>query len=155
MKKLVFGVAVGLTVFSGASVALAAVPGVIGLGTSPPPKVKPKTIVYTGDGSGFFAGATKVSKRNFGRLRWTKWTSSEALGSGANWIDNCTPYCYNGTITGYPVTLKLTRPRVIGGHDVFTRLRVTYTGTQPPNTAKAQTWKLQYRSTSKFFDWLL
>jgi hypothetical protein len=152
MKKLSFGVTVWLTIFLGASVALAAVPGVTGEGSAPP-KVKPKTIIYTGDGSGFFAGATKVSESNFGSLHWTKWTSGEALGSGANWLDNCTPDCATGTFNGYPLTLKLGKPKVVGGHDVFTRLTITYTGKRPPHTHKTATWKLKYESSAKFFVW--
>lgn len=116
------------------------------------PEVRPAVIVYTGDGSGFLAGPGRVSRRNFGRLRWTSWTRSRASGSGANWINDCTPDCAQGHFHGYPVTLFASRPRTIAGHDLFTRLRVTYTGRRPSFVrSSTQTWKLEHRASVFFW----
>ena len=131
------GVAVGLIAASGASAAMAAVPGVTSEGTAPP-KVKPAQIVYTGDGSGLFAGAQRVSKKNLGSIQWTKWNKKKALGSGANWLNDCKPNCAKGTYHGYAVTLKLTRPRHKSGFFVFTRMLVTYTGKLPKGVSTSR-----------------
>jgi hypothetical protein len=150
MQKPLTGVAVGLIVLSGASVALAAVPG-ISDGGGAAPKVKPEQIVYTADGGALFAGAHRVSKHNLGSIHWSRWTSTKAVGSGANWFNDCNPFCFNGTYHGFAVTLKLTRPKVIRGHDVFTRMRVTYTGKAPSNTPTSQTWT--FKRFGKMYFW--
>jgi opacity protein-like surface antigen len=146
MKKPLIAVAVAVLAASGASAALAAVPGVTSE-ASTPPKVKPKTIVYTGDGSGLFAGATKVSKTNFGSIHWSKWNKTKAVGSGGNWLNDCKPSCASGKFHGYPVKLTLTMPKVVAGKHIFTRMTVTYTQNLPAHAAKTTTWKVSH-STS-------
>jgi hypothetical protein len=146
MKKRFVGAAVFLIVASGASAALAALPGVTSE-ASAPPKVKPKTIIYTGDGSALFAGATAVSKTNFGSLHWSKWNKQKAVGSGGNWLNDCKPNCAAGHFHGFPVTLQLTQPKVIAGKDVFTRMLVTYTSKLPPHAVKSTTWKLTHTTS--------
>ena len=91
----------------------------------------PQQIDYTGDGSQYLAGRG-ASSRHPGNLQWTTWTTSEAQATGANWIDNCTPDCAAGKFHQYPATLRLYRPAVVGGHRVFTRMTVTFTGPRPP-----------------------
>ena len=150
MKKPLIGVAVALIFAAGASAALAVLPGVTSEGTAAP-KVKPKTIVYTGDGSGLFAGAQAVSKTNFGSIHWSKWTKKKAHGSGGNWLNDCKPNCAKGKFHGYPVTLSLSRPRMVAGKDVFTRMVVTYTQNLPAHAVKTTTWKLRHSGTSFFW----
>jgi hypothetical protein len=147
MKKSLIGVTVALTAAVAATTALAAVPGVTSEGSAPP-KVKPATILYTGDGSGFFAGAKQVSKTNFGKIHWSKWTKKKAVGSGANWLNDCKPNCAKGKFHGYPVTLKLTTPKKVAGKNIFTRMTVTYTQNLPAHAVKTTTWKVTH-STSK------
>jgi hypothetical protein len=55
-------------------------------------KVKPASITVTGDGSSFFGGPTghgvtggSRHRANFGRLRWTKYTQTEADATGVDW----------------------------------------------------------------------
>jgi hypothetical protein len=108
-------------------------------------QVKPGMMVYTGDGSGLFAGNGKASRRpHYGRIRWTEWSTTIARGSGANWLSNCNPACGDGTRTPYPVRLKAYRTGSRSGHLVFTRMTVTYTHDMPPlNWARrTQTWVL-------------
>src|SRR5438105_13848585 len=150
MKKPLIGVAVGLMFASGATAALAALPGVTAEGAAAP-KVKPKTIIYTGDGSGLFAGAQAVSKTDFGSIHWSKWNHKRALGSGGNWLDDCKPDCARGKYHGYPVTLSLSRPRTVAGKDVFTRMVVTYTQNLPSHAVKTTTWKLSHSGKSFFW----
>lgn len=150
MRKPLIAVAAGLIAASSATAAMASVPGVTSV-ASAPPKVKPATLIYTGDGSAFFAGATKVSKTNFGSLHWSKWNKKKALGSGGNWLNDCKPSCAKGNYHGYAVTLKLTRPRKLAGHNVFTRMLVTYTSNVPPHAVRSTTWKLTH--SGKLFFW--
>jgi hypothetical protein len=160
IRNSAVGATVSVIAASCASAALAAaLPGVAGEGPATPgknPRVKPPSIVYTGDGSGLFAGTQHVPHSpNFGRLTWTTWTTSTALGSGDNWLNNCRPDCAGGTFHGFAVKLNLSRPEVVAGHHVFTRMKVTYTGTVPSHATRTQTWKLRHNVTNSgvFFFW--
>lgn len=102
-----------------------------GGGPNPPLEHAPKRIEYSGDGSGFLAGRG-ASSRHPGNLQWTTQSSSQAVATGENWIDNCKPDCAAGKFSGYPATVLLSRPAVLGGHRVFTRMTVKYTGRRPP-----------------------
>ena len=64
-------------------------------------------------------------------------------GTGANWLNNCTPNCARGKFSAFSVTLKASRPRNVLGKKVFTRLTVTYTGTTPHGLGKSEVWKLK------------
>ena len=88
---------------------------------------KPTSIVYTGDGSRFFTGAPKAHHKS-APLKWTSWTATGGHGSGFDWINNCTPNCAQGTFHQRAVKLRVWRPRHEGGHFIFTRMTVTYTG---------------------------
>jgi hypothetical protein len=92
-------------------------------------QVKPFQIIWTGDATGVFAGHGTAAKRpKFGRLHWSKWTATEAKGWGANWLNDCIPFCAAGKYTPFNVNLTAYRPRVLSGFKVFTRLKVVYTG---------------------------
>lgn len=100
-------------------------------------RVKPGVITYTGDNTGYLAGRGRASHRpKRGRLHWREWTSTHATATGADWGDDCLPSCATGLRTPFPVRVKLYRPRLEGGYDVFTRMRVTYTGARPPLASK-------------------
>lgn len=148
MKKPLIGVAVAVFAASGASAALAAVPGVISEGTAPP-KVKPKQIVY-GMGE-LFAGSKRVSKTDLGSIHWSKWSKKKAVGSGGNWLDNCKPNCAQGKFQGYPVKLTLTTPKVVSGKHIFTRMTVTYTQNLPAHATKTTIWKVHHSGTAFFW----
>lgn len=140
----------GLASSVAASAALAAtptMPAFYGPASKNNPVAKPPAIVYSGDGSQFFAGPRRAKKP--GHLHWTTWNSGEGLGSGYQWIDNCNPSCANGKFALYPVSLKVYRPRKESKYYIFTRLKVTYTGKKPDHQSSF-TWKLSY--TDKFFE---
>jgi hypothetical protein len=111
-------------------------------------KVKPSSITYTGDGSGFLAGHRRPHHHRAAPLKWSSWTATGASGSGDNWLDNCMPNCAAGTFHLYPVKLKLSRPRDVHGHLIFTRMRVTYTGSKPGRVKHhpREIWKVVYSS---------
>ena len=106
--------------------------------------VRPKQIVYTGDGTGFFAGHGVAGRRpKPGKLTWSSWTSGGAQGHGDDWINDCEPFCAAGRFTQHAVTLTLFRPRTMLGLRVFTRMRVHYTRGPNPFTHKStETFKL-------------
>src|ERR1700722_4056224 len=108
---------------------------------------RPGLIVYFGDGAAFLAGRGRSALQT-GRLRWTTWTSSDASAWGADWHnDDCRPTCVGDTFVAYPVNVHLYRPRTLGGHLVFTRMTVAYTGARPPRPAfqeRSLTASLQY-----------
>jgi hypothetical protein len=109
------------------------------------PQVRPGTIIYTGDGSGALAGRGVRSRHpKFGRLHWTTWNATEGRAFGADWINNCIPFCAAGTFTPYPVNIRAFRPRVVEGHRIFTRMQVTYTGKFPGRgQSRVQIWKVE------------
>lgn len=113
-------VSAGVCVGSADAAALPAVPR--GVGT-PNVKVRPGVIVYTGD-LGEFAGYGQAGRRpKVGRLRWDSWSMRRASATGGAWVVICSPDCARGLHISYRVTLSLYRPRILGGHLVFTRIR--------------------------------
>ncbi len=106
--------------------------------------VRPKQIIYTGDGSGFLAGPGKGGRRpKPGKLKWSSWTSGAAVGSGDDWLNNCEPFCAAGTYSQHAVNIKLYRPRKLLGLLVFTRMSLRYThGPNPVTHKSSETLKL-------------
>jgi hypothetical protein len=107
------------------------------------PQVKPYTLTVTGDGSGFFGGRTgqKVTggphqRANFGRLRWTQYSATDAYATGVEWGKfgpgplSTDRFKIDGT-----VQLHAYRPR----SGVFTRLAISgiYGGHHYHSTAQA------------------
>jgi hypothetical protein len=91
-------------------------------------KIKPRSIVFTGDGTGLLAGPN--AKRRNG-ISWTSWTATSAVGTGSEQVNNCEPSCAAGTFTAYPVKIEQWRPRSLGREFVFTRMTIWFTGTRP------------------------
>jgi hypothetical protein len=87
-------------------------------------QVRPRAIVYTGDGTGVIAG--ERSARHGAGIRWTSWTGQFARGTGADWLDDCRPDCAGGHFHGYPARIVAWRPRRLRGTRVFTRLTLFY-----------------------------
>jgi hypothetical protein len=111
---------------------------------------RPRTIVYSADGSAFLAGDGK-SARSPGNLKWSSWSSSKAVATGADWHDNCAPSCAKGTYKAYRGTVVLSHPTKLGGRLVFTRMTVTYSGAHPPYLAyKSGVWLAHLRYSTKF-----
>jgi hypothetical protein len=116
-------------------------------------RVKPYVITYTGDDTGFLAGQGQASHHpKSGRLRWRAWNDTEALATGADWIDNCLPNCATGLRYPFPVRLELYRPRREGGYGFFTRMRVTYTHNAPTPGRRSLLFRVRY--SSSLFTWV-
>ena len=85
-------------------------------------QVRPAHILYTGDGTGRLGGFDGTGVAHPGHLRWASWTRTQATGSGAVWLDDCTPDCAGGTFTAHGVEVRAFRP--VKGR--FTRLTLRY-----------------------------
>ena len=114
--------------------------------------VRPKQIVYTGDGSGFLAGPGTAGRRpKPGKLKWSTWTTSAAQGTGDDWINDCEPFCAAGKFSQHAVTITLFRPRTLLGLRVFTRMRVHYTRGPNPFTHRSTATFTLARSGKQLF----
>jgi len=116
--------------------------------------VRPKQIVYTGDGSGFLAGPGKAGRHpKPSNLKWSSWTKSAARGRGDDWLNNCTPDCADGSFSQHAVNITLFRPRKMLGLLVFTRMRLRYTHGPNPFTHKsAESFKLTAAASQLFWN---
>lgn len=139
---LALGAAVSVSVpVALASAGLPKVPTFTGPNSKHDLQVRPASILYAADGSGFWAGPRR-SGHKYDPLSWTSWTSSSANGSGFDWVNDCRPDCASGTFHSYPIKLALSRPRTEGKHLVFTRLTLTYAGTKP--SSHPRDWKVSH-----------
>ena len=139
-----------------ASASAAALPGAVLSGAPPKAgknvKVRPKQIVYTGDGTGFLAGPGTAGRRpKPSNLKWSSWTTSAAQGTGDDWVNNCEPFCAAGKFSRHAVTITLFRPRTLLGLRVFTRMRVHYTHGPNPLTHKSTATFTLARSGKQLF----
>lgn len=121
---MLWGLAVAFVVLLPASGGAAGLPGVLtGTGSKSPFAVRPPVIDFTGDSTGDLGGFDGNGQYpNYGHLNWSTWTQTEALGSGAVWLDDCTPSCANGRFLPYAVTVRASAPE----SDHFTRLTLRY-----------------------------
>jgi hypothetical protein len=79
--------------------------------------VRPKRVLYTGDGTGFLTD-----------LIWSTWTYTVAVGSGIDWIDNCRPDCARAPHRRVPARVRAWRPR----NGQFSRLAIQDRGDARP-----------------------
>jgi hypothetical protein len=134
IRTIVVAIATGAIFALGASAAAARTQ--IPVYDGPPhagknPLATPGQILWTGDTTGMFAGRGTPGRSPKGRVHWSKWTATEGRGTGANWLNNCIPFCAAGKWTPFNVNLTVYRPRTLLGHKVFTRIKVAYTGNVP------------------------
>jgi hypothetical protein len=65
------------------------------------------------------------------KLHWHSWTESGAVATGVAAVKNCDPDCASGELTDHAATVRLSRPRLEQGYEVYTHLRVTARGLHP------------------------
>jgi hypothetical protein len=81
--------------------------------------VRPAVVNYSNDGSGAFGGSGgRNGTTDPGRLRWSSWTRTRAVGHGVDWVKSCTPDCAAGHWHRHRATLTATDAR----NGVFRRL---------------------------------
>lgn len=146
IRTTVVAIAIG-AIFALAASAAAAARTQIPVYDGPPhagknPLATPGQILWTGDSTGMFAGRGTPGRSPKGRMHWSKWTGTEGRGTGANWLNNCVPFCAAGKWTPFNVNLTVYRPRTLLGHKVFTRIKVAYTGKVPKGFKRTGVFKL-------------
>jgi hypothetical protein len=84
-------------------------------------------------GSGcVLSGDSTVSLWN---MTWSTWSSTTAVGTGTEKLDDCTPNCAQGTLRPVPVTVTLSRPVLVcvagKGHGTWFWTRTSFTWLAP------------------------
>lgn len=139
--RLVVGLALAATAAAGAGVALAATstPQVPTFSFSKHVAREPATIVLAEIAAPELAGTgSKLSHP--GAISWKTWTARTATGTGAAWVDPCIPSCADDRYGRYPVTITLSRPGRLGGHLVFRRISLKFSGKKPPGGFPTRIW---------------
>jgi len=75
------------------------------------------------------------------KLNWSHW-GAQALATGSEAINDCTPTCVGGTFHKFPVITVLWRVRPRPHHSgqmMFTRATIIYTGTIPAGLHRTRT----------------
>ena len=67
-------------------------------------------------------------------LRWQRWDSGGAEGTGTLTLRDCDPSCASGGKDRYPATIRLSSPRLCGRAAYFDRARVELEGEGAPAT---------------------
>lgn len=102
------------------------------------------TVSQDGNESLWGAGARGFSGQRHAprepRIQWRRWTGREALASASMIAGDCVPSCARGRFRSYPLALTLSRPAMVGGQRLFTRLSYRFTGARPANTPRTVTW---------------
>jgi len=83
-------------------------------------QVQPSLIGYTGDGTGYFGRRTWGAKRGY--VKWQKWGRSSAYGVGTVWLNNCKPYCYDGSWSARKGSVQLGSPK----NGKYTAMTISY-----------------------------
>ncbi|MEO6859813.1 MAG: hypothetical protein ABI323_14720 [Solirubrobacteraceae bacterium] len=85
-----------------------------------PFRVRPVTIGYTGDGTGYVGKFPIQPHRGF--LHWKVWNHQRAQGTATIWLNNCTPSCAGGSFHSYRGSVRAFRVR----HGDFTRMTLSF-----------------------------
>jgi hypothetical protein len=88
------------------------------------PQVEPSSYVLAcGDGNSGLTG-----------VHWTTWRPEDATGTGAEYLNDCTPNCATGHFHNYPVDVSLAGSVLVAQDKPFgyTRITLTFTAARPP-----------------------
>lgn len=68
-----------------------------------------------------------------GKLKWSSWGRSKAVGTGNFNLNTCTPDCAGGKATSVAVTVTLSNPKTCPGRveKAFKQAAITYKTTRP------------------------
>jgi hypothetical protein len=107
-------------------------------------KVRPATILVSGDGSGWLGGDGYGAPGDYGKIDWTSFRRSGARGNGRLFTSDCDPDCAGGTFSNRKVVIRARRVR--NGH--FTRLSASY---RRRGSSITRRWRLHVSSPSYAF----
>jgi hypothetical protein len=109
-------------------------------------KLRPATILVSGDGSGWLGGDGFGDVGDYGTIHWTKFRRPGARGDGRIFINDCDPDCAGGTVSNWKAIFRAWRVR----KGRFTRLSARYVRDGETVTTR---WKLQVSSPTYAY-WL-
>jgi len=69
------------------------------------PQVRPGSLAIACDGADQLAN-----------MKWSLWNGTQAVGSGVDYVNNCTPNCVGGKFSKVNVVVVLWRPQPVHGH---------------------------------------
>jgi hypothetical protein len=72
---------------------------------------------------------------SFIHMHWTTWQPGFATATATDWVNDCTPFCYDGHFHGYPAYVVFWGSAAVKGHpgeQQYTSLTVIYPGSRPP-----------------------
>jgi len=102
-------------------------------------KVRPATVLVSGDGTAWLGGKASGDNGDYGRIRWRTFRSSGALGDGRIFITECDPDCAGGRRWSTKAVIRAQRVR----HGRFTRLSARY---RHGGRTVTKRWRLQVNS---------
>lgn len=85
-----------------------------------------KPVVRPGEFDIFCDGSDSLAK-----LNWTSWNTTEAVGTGVNWIDSCVPNCAAGKWQRENVIVVLWRGEPVAHHkgqSAYSKMTLLFTG---------------------------
>ena len=106
------------------------VPGVSDCGTKPP-KAEPREIILTCADGGEFVKS----------VDWVYWGQTSAVGEATVSVNDCDPFCYQGTYINYPAVVLLDRVQTNGSGPQFSHMVVSYQD-KGPTARKIEDWPL-------------
>ena len=107
-------------------------------------KVRPATILVSGDSTAWLGGKASGANGDYGRIRWRTFRRSGARGHGRIFIKECVPDCAGGRRWSAKALIRARRVR----HGHFTRLSARYRHSGRTVTAR---WRLQVNSPTYAF----
>jgi hypothetical protein len=129
-------IAVGVTVLAAIpAVAVAAAPRTYAINCTRE-QYKPRTIILTCGDAGIWLG----------KLKWSHWSRTKAVGSGTFTWNNCQPTCAAGHNLSRPVNVTLSGPKRCPGraHEAFGRGAFTFPDGGPPFRFRRTTFVCPY-----------
>ena len=102
-------------------------------------KVRPATVLVSGDGTAWLGGKASGENGDHGRIRWRTFRSSGARGDGRIFITECDPDCAGGRRWSAKAVIRAQRAR----HGRFTRLSASY---RHDGQTVTKRWRLQVNS---------
>jgi hypothetical protein len=109
-------------------------------------KVRPATVLVSGDGTAWLGGKASGENGHYGRIRWRTFRSSGARGDGRIFITECDPDCAGGKRWSAKAVIRARRAR----HGRLTRLSASY---RHDGRTATKRWRLQVNSPTYAY-WL-
>ena len=74
------------------------------------------------------------------KLKWSRWISTAAVGTGTAHQNDCRPFCAAGHFHAYPVMIRLSRPETCGSRErLFTRFTYVFSRSTPDGISRRHT----------------